>query len=161
MNFVFETTVFAIAAFVILYWLLSKYAFGPLFSIMEQRRERVQKELEQAEADRRKAAELLEQQQQALQEARKEAYEVLEQARQTSGKQADDIIQQAKAEASRLKEDALREIESEKNRAVADLRSQVSELSVMIASRIIEKEVDAKAQEELIGQYLKRSEGRE
>lgn len=159
MNWMWESTVFAILAFALLYWLLSKYAFGPLFNVMEQRRQRVMEEMEKAEADRKKAEQLLAEQTEALQTARKEAYEVLEQARQTSSKQADEIIGEARAEANRLKEDAVREIESEKQKAVADLRAQVGELSVMIASKIIEEEVDAKKQEALIHEHLKQAGG--
>ncbi|NTX59019.1 ATP synthase F0 subunit B, partial [Myxococcus sp. CA039A] len=71
------------------------------------------------------------------------------------GKQAEDIIRQAKEEAARIKEEALRDIETEKNLAVAALRSQVSAMSVMIASKIIEKQIDEKSQEQLVEHYLK------
>lgn len=159
MSFVWETTVIALIAFGILYWLLNRYAFKPLFGIMEQRRQMVLDQMNQAESSRAQADQLLEEQKQAIQNARKEAYDVLEQARATSGKQAEEILAQAKAEASRLKEDALREIESEKNKAVAALRSQVSAMSVMIASKIIEKQVDEKSQQELINEYLNKTGG--
>jgi len=154
-----ESTVFAILAFALLYWLLNKYAFGPLFNVMEKRRQRVMEELEKAEADRNEAKRLLAEQTEALQTARREAYELIEKARQTSSKQADEIISQARAEAARLKEDAVREIESEKRKAMADLRTHVGELSVMIASKIIEKEVDAGKQEALIREHLERAGG--
>jgi len=159
LGFQWETTVFAIIAFGILYLLLNKYAFGPLFGIMERRRQLVLDQMNQAESSRANAEKLLEEQKEAIQAARKEAYEILEQARATSGKQADAMIAQAKAESVRLKDDAVREIESEKNKAVAVLRSQVSAMSVMIASKIIEKQVDEKTQQELIEQYLNKTGG--
>lgn len=159
MGFQWETTVFAIIAFGILYVLLNKFAFGPLFGIMERRRQLVLDQMNQAESSRANAEKLLEEQKEAIQAARKEAYEILEQARTTSGKQADAMIAEAKAESVRLKEDAVREIESEKNKAVAALRSQVSTMSVMIASKIIEKQVDEKTQQELIEQYLDKTGG--
>jgi F-type H+-transporting ATPase subunit b len=59
-----------------------------------------------------------------------------------------------------LKEEALKDIENEKNNAVAALRSQVSALSVMIASKIIEKQVDEKSQEQLVEHYLKEVGGK-
>jgi len=158
-GFQWETTVFAIIAFGILYVLLNKFAFGPLFGIMERRRQLVLDQMNQAESSRANAEKLLEEQKEAIQAARKEAYEILEQARTTSGKQADAMIAEAKAESVRLKEDAVREIESEKNKAVAALRSQVSTMSVMIASKIIEKQVDEKTQQELIEQYLDKTGG--
>ncbi|GIP40938.1 ATP synthase subunit b [Paenibacillus sp. J31TS4] len=161
MSFHWESLVFAMLAFLILYWLLNKYAFGPLFGIMEQRRKLVQDQLQSAEQNRTQSEQLLAEQKQAIEEARKEAYSIIEQAKQTSTRQADEIMSAAKAEANRLKEEAVKEIENEKNKAVGAVRSQVSGLAVMIASKIIEKQVDAKAQEELIDQYLNEVGGKQ
>lgn len=86
---------------------------------------------------------------------RKEAYDIIEQAKQTGSKQADDIVRAAGAEAARLKDEALKDIENEKNKAVAALRSQVGAMSVLIASKIIEKQIDEKSQEQLVEHYLK------
>jgi F-type H+-transporting ATPase subunit b len=144
-----------IIAFLFLYVLLSKFAFGPLFGMMEKRRQMVKDQLQTADNNRKQAEQLLEEQKQALQQARKEAYEIIEQAKQTSSKQADEIIIAARAETNRLKDEALQDIESEKNKAVAALRSQVSAMSVMIASKIIEKQIDEKSQQELVEHYLK------
>ncbi|MFB9274613.1 F0F1 ATP synthase subunit B [Cohnella cellulosilytica] len=154
MDFRWESFVFAIVAFGILYWLLNRYAFGPLFGIMEKRREMIQEQLNSAEKNRAEADQFIEEQKQALQQARKEAYDIIEQARVTSSKQADDIVQTARNESTRIKEDALQEIETEKNKAVAALKAQVSGLSVLIASKIIEKQVDEQSQKELVDQYL-------
>lgn len=156
-----ESTVYAIVAFIVLYFLLNKYAFGPLFGIMEQRRQLVQSQMEEAEANRLQAQNLMNEQQQALQNVRKEAHEILEQARLTSSNQADQMIESAKDEASRIKKEALQDIETEKNKAVAALKGQVSAMSVMIASKIIEKQVDEKSQQQLIDQYLKEVGGKQ
>lgn len=150
-----ESFVFAIIAFLALYLLLNKYALGPLLGVMEKRRQLVQDQMKSAEQSRAEAEKLLEEQKKALQDTRKEAYELIEQAKATSVRQADNIIQQAKEEASRIKEEALKDIENEKNKAVAALRSQVSAMSVLIASKIIEKQLDEKSQQELIDKYLK------
>jgi len=150
-----ESTVFTLIAFLILYFLLSKYAFKPLFSIMEKRKELVMGQMQDAEENRKQASQLLEEQRAALQAARKDAYDIIEQAKTTGSKQADELIATAKSESNRLKEEAVRDIESEKNKAVAALRSQVSGMSVMIASKIIEKQIDEKSQEQLVAEYLK------
>lgn len=156
MSIVWTSTVYALIAFLILLFLLKKYAFGPLFGIMEKRREHVMKEIETAEANRKQAEQLLQEQKQALEKARQEAFDIIEQARQTSSRQAEEILAQAKQEANRIKEDALKEIENEKRKAVAALRSQVSAMSVMIASKIIEKQIDEKSHKELVEQYLQK-----
>lgn len=136
-------------------WVLKKYAFGPLFGIMEKRQTLIQEQISTAEKNRAEAERLLNEQKQAIQSARKDAYDLIEQAKVTSTRQADDILAQAKDEANRLKNEALKDIENEKNKAVAALRGQVSAMSVLIASKIIEKQVDEKSQQELIDQYLK------
>lgn len=146
--------VIQIVAFGILYLLLSKFAFKPLFGIMEKRRQMVKEQIDNAEKGRADAERYLEEQKQALQQARKEAHDIIEQARTTGSKQADDIVLAARNEANRLKEEALRDIESEKNKAIASLKAQVSGLSVLIASKIIEKQIDEKTQSELVDQYL-------
>lgn len=155
MTFVWTSFVYAIVAFLILYGLLKKYAFGPLFGIMEKRRDHIQEQIQTAERNRAEAERLLEEQKQAIQNARKEAYDMIEQAKATSSRQAEEILRQAKEEAARIKDEALKEIENEKKQAVAALRSQVSAMAVMIASKIIEKQVDEKSQQELIDRYLK------
>ncbi len=156
MHFHWESFVFAIIAFAILFWLLNRYAFGPLFSVMEKRREKVLSDLKQAEQQRNQTAQLLEDQKKALQEARQEANEIIERARITSVKQADELIAAAKNEAIRLKDDAVKEIESEKNKAIATLQAQVGELSVLIASKIIEKQVDEASHKDMINRYLQK-----
>lgn len=153
--------VLALIAFVILYLLLNKYAFGPLFSIMEKRRELVMSQMNEASQTREQAVAFVEEQKQALQAARKEAYDIIEQSKQTSSKQADQLMEQAKVEATRIKEDAVRDIASEKNKAVQELRSELGSVSVKIASKLLEKEVSSdNAQEELVDQYLKEVGGR-
>lgn len=154
-----ESFVFAFIAIIVLYVLLNKYAFGPLFGIMEQRSAQIKDQMQSAENSRTEALRLLEEQKQAIQSARKDAYDLIEQAKVTSVRQADDILTQAKDEANRIKNDALKDIESEKNKAVAALRGQVGAMSVMIASKIIDKQVDEKSQQELIDQYLKQVGG--
>lgn len=160
MNFVPSSFFITLIAFGILYLLLKKYAFGPLFGMMEQRRTHITEQILQAEQSRKAAEQLIAEQKEAIHTARNEAKEIIEQARVTSSKQADELIGQAKAEASRIKEEALRDIENEKNKAVAALRSQVSAMSVLIASKIIEKQVDEKSQEQLIEHYLKEVGGK-
>nr|WP_254639064.1 F0F1 ATP synthase subunit B [Cohnella sp. GbtcB17] len=154
-SFNWTSFVIQILAFGILYLLLSKYAFGPLFGIMEKRRQLVKEQIDTAERNRTESERFLEEQKQSLQQARKEAYDIIEQAKSTGSKQADDIIAAARGESSRLKEEAVRDIEAEKNKAIASLKSEVGGLSVQIASKILEKQVDAGAQGELVDQYLK------
>ncbi|OMF76147.1 F0F1 ATP synthase subunit B [Paenibacillus peoriae] len=161
MSLNWTSIVFTIIAFLILYWLLTRYAFGPLFSVMEKRRQLVLQQMNEAAQTREQAAAYVEEQKQALQQARKEAYDIIEQSKQTGNKQAEQIIVQAKDEAVRLKDEAVREITSERNKAVAELRSEVGKASVQIASKLIQKEIkEDQVQGELVNQYLKEVGGK-
>ncbi|MGM1021225.1 MAG: F0F1 ATP synthase subunit B [Bacillota bacterium] len=161
MSLNWTSIVFTIIAFLILYWLLTRYAFGPLFSVMEKRRQLVLQQINEAAQTREQAAAYVEEQKQALQQARKEAYDIIEQSKQTGNKQAEQIIVQAKDEAVRLKDEAVREITSERNKAVAELRSEVGKASVQIASKLIQKEIkEDQVQGELVDQYLKEVGGK-
>jgi F-type H+-transporting ATPase subunit b len=153
-SFTWTTFVIQLIAFAFLYWFLSKKAFGPLMGIMEKRRQTIQEQLDSASTNRQDAERLIEEQKQALQQARKEAYDIIEQARLTGSRQADEIVEAARNESGRLKDEAIRDIESEKNKAVASLKAEVSGLSVLIASKIIEKQVDEQSQQQLVDQYL-------
>ena len=160
MHFYWTSTVFALIAFGILYFLLSKYAFGPLMSIMEKRRTHIQDQIVGAEENRKQTEQLLLEQQAAIQQARKEAYEIIELSKLTSSKQAEEIVASAKAEAERLKAEAQKDIENEKNKAIAELKTHVGQWSVAIAKEILVKEVDAAAQQSIVSQFLQEAGGK-
>ena len=161
MSFQWESLVLAIIAFTVLYLLLNKYAFGPLFSVMEKRRELVLQQMDEASKTREQAVAYVEEQKQALQQARQEAQNIIQQSQATSNNQVDRILEQAKSEANRIKDEAVRDIANEKNKAVEALRSELGAASVRIASKLIEKEVSMDSeQEQLVDQYLKEVGGR-
>jgi len=144
-----------ILSFAILFVLLKKYAFGPLVAVMQKRQEQIENNIKNAEQQRQEAEQFIKEQQAALQKAREEAHEIIERAKASSVKQAEEIVEAAKAEAERIKEQTLQEIQLEKERAVQALREQVGALSVLLASKMIEKELDVKQQSKLIDDIMK------
>lgn len=149
------TALYQLAMFIILLALLRKYALKPLLGVMEKRQQKIAEDLDTAEKNRAEAEKLFKEQQQMLEQARKDASQILENARVTSEKQAAEIIETAKQEAEQFKNVARAEMNREKEQAVEALRKEVGQLSVLLASKIIEKEIDAKQQEELLQNYLK------
>lgn len=149
------TTLFQLAVFIILLLLLKRYAFGPLLNVMQTRQEKVESELAEAERNRQQTEKLLAEQREEMDKVRHEAQDILDRAKKTADKQAQDLIAQAREEAERLKVEAQRDIEREKEQALAAVRDQVGTLSVILASKIIEKELDGAAQKALVEDYLK------
>lgn len=149
------TALYQLAMFIILLALLRKYALKPLLGVMERRQQKIAEDLDAAEKNRAEAEKLFKEQQQLLEQARKDAAQILENARVTSEKQATEIIETAKKEAEQFKNVARAEMTREKEQAVEALRNELGQLSVLLASKIIEKEIDATQQEELMQNYLK------
>ncbi|PLR76796.1 ATP synthase F0 subunit B [Bacillus sp. V3-13] len=146
--------VFQLLMFIILLALLKKFAWGPLMGIMQQREEHIANEIEAAEQSRAESNKLLEEQRSLLKEARTDAQGLIENAKKQGEVQREEIISLARTEAERIKEAAKIEIEQQKEKAVAAIREQVASLSVLIASKVIEKELSAEDQEKLINEYI-------
>lgn len=127
--------------FAILMLLLKKFAWGPLMGIMQQREELVSSEIDAAEKARKESAQLLEEQKALLKEAQTEAQKIVESAKKQGELQKEEIVSAARAEATRLKDSAVREIETEKEKAIAAVRDEVVSLSVLAASKVLEKEI--------------------
>ncbi len=146
--------IFQLVMFIILLALLKKYAWGPLMGIMDQRASHVASEIDAAEKSRSEANKILDEQRALLKEARQEAHVLIENAKKQGDIQREEIIIAARAESERLKEAAKRDIEQQKENAVTAIREQVASLSVLIASKVIEKELTAQDQEKLISEYI-------
>lgn len=147
--------IYQILAFGVLLLLLKKFAFGPIMDMMEKREQHVADQISSAEKNREESEKFLAEQREAIQEARQEAKEIVENSKKMSDQQAEDVLKNARKEAERMKQNALAEINTEKEQAISALREQVSTLSVLVASKVIEKELDEKEQEKLIQDTLK------
>jgi len=146
--------IFQLVMFLVLLALLKKFAWGPLMGIMQQREQHIAGEIEAAEKSRAEAHKLLEEQREMLKQARAEAHGLIENAKKQGDVQREEIIALARTESERIKESAKAEIEQQKEQAVAAIREQVASLSVLIASKVIEKEISAADQEKLINEYI-------
>lgn len=147
--------VFQLVCFLLLLLFLKKVAWGPLVNMMKERETHVANQIDEAEKTRAEAIQYVEEQREMLKQSRIEAQALIESAKKQGDAQREEIIVAARTEAERIKESAKREIETEKDKAVAALREQVATLSVMIASKVIEKELTDADQEKLINEYLK------
>ena len=142
-------------AFFLLLLLLKKFAFAPLMKVMKDRENFVANEIDSAETSRKEAESFLTQQKEALDTARKEAQAILDNAKKMGEDRQSDILKAANDEAERMREAAIRDIQNEREQALVSVREQVASLSVLIASKVIEKELSAADQEKLIEDYIK------
>ncbi|MFS0783853.1 F0F1 ATP synthase subunit B [Bacillus sp. 1P06AnD] len=154
LNFNAGDIIFQLLCFLVLLALLKKFAWGPLVNMMKEREKHVASQIDEAEKTRAEASRYVEEQRELLKQSRSEAQTLIENAKKQGDIQRDEIVTAARTEAERIKESAKLEIVAEKEKAVTALREQVASLSVLIASKVIEKELNEADQEKLINEYL-------
>nr|WP_255770767.1 F0F1 ATP synthase subunit B [Oceanobacillus alkalisoli] len=141
--------------FLILMVLLRIFAWGPLMNMMEKRENYVANEIDAAEKSRAEAEKDAKAATDQLNSVRQEAQKIIEDAKTAGVRQEQDIIESARAEAERIKEQAQADIQNEKEQAIQALQAQVASLSVLVASKVIEKEINEQDQTEFINDYIK------
>ena len=143
-----------IISFLLLVWLLCAKAWGPLMKMMEERRTNIESMLAQAENERQQAEKIKREYQEEMHKARQEAQDVIAKATKVSEIRANEILAASHEEAEKIKKSALVDIQRERDRAIAEVKSQVADLSVLVAEKIIRQKLDMKGQGELIEQFI-------
>lgn len=149
------TMIVQLIFFIVLLALVTKFAWRPVMNMMKEREDYVASEIDEAELSRKDAEKASQEAQDYLKQMKEETQQMLEDARNAGVKQKEEILASANEEAERLKTTALADIENEKEKAVQALQDQVASISVLIASKVIEKELSAEDQESLINDYIK------
>ncbi len=154
-QFEFGLFFWQVLIFVGLIFLLKKFAWKPILDAVNEREDGIKKALLSAENARKEMANLQADNQRILQEARLERDAMLKDAREMKEKMIADSKSEAQIQGAKMIEQAKAAIQSEKNAAIADLKSQVSELSIAIAEKLLKQELSNKeAQTKLVVQLL-------
>lgn len=141
-------------SFLLLIFLVKKYAWGNITSVLDERAEKISSDIDGAEEARKKAEELASKREAELAGSRTEAKTIIENAKETAEKSRADILAEAKLEAGRLKEKANQEIAQNKAEALQSVKGDVADLTISLAGKIISQNLDGHAHKELIDQYI-------
>ncbi|MBI3357758.1 MAG: F0F1 ATP synthase subunit B [Nitrospirae bacterium] len=128
-----------VVSFAILFFVLYKYAFPGILSILEEREKKIKDSLDQAERHRSEAERRLKEYEAKLGAAGKEAENILAAAKERAQRLMEENEQRLTAEAERIKGDATREIDQERRKAVQDIRNQTTELALMVAEKVVQR----------------------
>ncbi len=150
-----STIVAQIFNFIVLFLFLKMVVFKPLVNVIEKRQQTIEENIKTAEEERKKAEALHQSYLSEMQKAKEEAHAVVQKAIKSGEGQAQQIIEAAKVESDRLKENALRDIEIAKEKAVIELRDQVATLSILVADKIIGKQITDELQHDLVQKFIK------
>jgi F-type H+-transporting ATPase subunit b len=143
-----------LAIFGILFFILRRFAFGPIAAAVESREKALEAALDAAKADREAAAKLLAQHQAQIDAARGEAQKLIADGRSVAEKMRSDLLEQTRREQQDMLERARREIESEKDRAISQLRREAVDLALAGASKVIEQNLESAKNRQLVESYL-------
>lgn len=154
MHIDYHDLIWAIINFSVLLAILYKFLYGPLLKMMETRENGIKNHINQAEEMRNEAEALRAELQQSLDSARKEAQEILNNAVKVGEETKNQIISDAKDASVKMTQKAQEEIQREKEQALADIRSEVADLVVLAAGKIIGKTITADEHQKLVDQYI-------
>ena len=141
-------------SFLILLILLAKFAYPAVAQGMENRANRIRKDLDDAERLKSEAQTILDQYTAQLQDAKNEANRIIEEARQTADQLRRDLMARAESEVAELRQRNADDINAAKERTLADLRTQVAEIAIAAAERVVERNLDRDTNAALVDNFI-------
>ena len=151
--------VWGLIGFAILMAFMAKFAFPRINDMLEARQSAIQGQITEAESARADAERLRRQYEEQLADARTQASAIVEESREQGERQRADIVARAEQEATQIVARAREDVEAERGRMVADLRGQVASLSVELAGKIVQKELDPAQHRALVDSYINELSG--
>jgi len=148
--------VWGLLSFVVLFFVMYKFAYPPIKKGMEARTERIRASLDEADKAKTEAQTVLDEYQRQLADAKSEANRIIEESRQTADQLRKDLMAKAEADALELRQRATADIEAAKDRALDELRSQLTSLAIDLAEKVVERNLDRPTNEALVESYIAR-----
>ncbi|OLC10502.1 MAG: ATP synthase F0 subunit B [Chloroflexi bacterium 13_1_40CM_67_9] len=144
----------SIVNFLVILYLLRRYLWGPILTVLANRAEKIREGLAMAEEARAERARLKEVAEEILAKARRDALEIADRTTKAAEAAAADIRTQAKADADRIRARALDDAKQTHRQMLAQLRAELAGMVVLAASRVLGREVDAQTHRALIERSL-------
>ena len=147
--------IWTLIAFGITFFVLRRYAFGPVQKIIDERRQRSREALQEAEHARAEARKLLAEHRQLRAGARAEAEGILAEARRVADSMRERVREETEADRQRRLEETRRQIEAETARALEQIRSEVADLALVAAEKVTRGALRRDDQKRLIDDAVK------
>lgn len=146
--------IWTILTFLVLVALLAKFAWRPLLKALEARQENISRSLEDARQARQELERVQAESAEIVRKARAEAEGIISDTRSDAAALRVELREKARAEADAVLTDARRQIEVEKSRALREIRSQVADLSIAIASKLLDRNISNEDNQRLVQDTL-------
>jgi F-type H+-transporting ATPase subunit b len=146
--------VWTLLAFGITFWVLKRYAFGPVQKMIDERRDRIRESLAEADRAREEARAMLEEHRKLVGQAKSDAEQILAEARRVADAQRERVRLESEEDRARRLEETQRQIEQATQQALAEIRREVGTLSVLAAEKITRKSLTDDDKQRLIDEAL-------
>jgi F-type H+-transporting ATPase subunit b len=146
--------IWTLVCFAIVFLVLRRYAFGPIQKVIDERRERIRRSIEEADKAREEARKLLEEHRALIGSARRDAEEILAEARRIAEAQRARVREETEADRQRRLEETRRQIEAETRRALDQIRAEVADLTLLATEKVVGKALDQADQRRLIEEAI-------
>jgi F-type H+-transporting ATPase subunit b len=146
--------IWTIICFAITFFVLRKYAFGPIQQMIDARREKIEQAIAEADNARQEARKMLEEHKQLIGQAKSEAEEILSEARRVGDAQRERVREETEEDRQRRLEETRRQIEQATHQALGQIRDEVGKLSLLAAEKITRKSLTGDDQQRLIDEAL-------
>lgn len=140
--------------FVLLVFVLGRFAWRPLVGAVEARERSIRESLEQARAEREQAEKLLREHRELVAQARRERADVVAAGQKDAERLKNEILEEARGQREHLLKQAEGQIRAEMRQARAELRAIAADLSIRVAERLVSRSLDGDAQRKLVEDYL-------
>ena len=139
----------------LVFLLLKKLLFKPVLGVIEAREKDIRDNLAQGEIAKKEGLSLKSEYEEKLNSAKEQGQEIIKQATLRAEQKETEIIAAAKQEASQLKEKASKDVEQERQKVMNEIKNEISNIAILAASKVIEKDIDSKKHKELIDNFIK------
>ncbi|MFO7532446.1 MAG: F0F1 ATP synthase subunit B [Candidatus Limnocylindrales bacterium] len=140
--------------FIIFALIAHRVVLMPVGKRLEERRDRIEQGLKDADAARRDREAAADQRQGILTEARREASEIVQRAQKVADDERAKGVAQTQTEIDRMRERAVADIDAERKRALADVRSQVADLALLAAGKVVGETISDAREKRLVNEFL-------
>ena len=147
-------TLVVLISIILLLFLVKFFAWDKIEAMLEARRQKISKDLEEAEKKRKAAEEIQANAKEIIHNAEAKGQEILNTTREAASKMQDEMIKEGRDVVSRMKLDGQREVDSMKQRALAQMQGQIVDLSVQLASQILNKELTEQTHQDVIESFI-------
>ena len=145
----------SLANLLIMFLILKRFLFKPVQKMMAARKQQVDQIYQDAKENRDSAINMKQEYEARLATAREEADGLVRNAVQTAQRKGDAIVAEASSQASHIKQKAEEDIALEKKQMLSDVRGEISQLAVDIASKVVEREVKKQDYDGFVDEFIK------